>query len=88
MDEPTTGLDPESRHLIRGIMKELAERGKTIFFSSHDLTDVQKVASNVAFLRRGEIVYKGSLSEVIKKFGSSEFSLEEAYLNLVTGDVA
>ncbi len=88
MDEPTTGLDPESRHLIRGIMKELAERGKTIFFSSHDLTDVQKVASDVAFLRRGEIVYKGSLSEVIKKFGSSEFSLEEAYLNLVTGDVA
>ena len=42
LDEPTSGVDPESRILIRNLMKNLVESGKTIFFSSHDLEEVQK----------------------------------------------
>lgn len=71
LDEPTASVDPESRYLIRNIMKELALKGKTIFFSSHDLEEVQKVCSQVALLKKGELLSVGALEDMINKFGKS-----------------
>ena len=71
LDEPTAGVDPESRYLIRNIMKELADQGKTIFFSSHDLEEVQKVCSHIALLKKGKLISRGTLKDVISHFGRS-----------------
>ncbi len=71
LDEPTASVDPESRYLIRNIMKELVLKGKTIFFSSHDLEEVQKVCSQVALLKRGELLSVGAIEDMINKFGKS-----------------
>ena len=71
LDEPTAGVDPESRYLIRNMMKELADQGKTIFFSSHDLEEVQKVCSHIALLKKGKLISMGTLKDVISQFGRS-----------------
>ncbi len=69
LDEPTVGVDPESRYLIRNMIKELANKGKTIFFSSHDLEEVQKVCSHVAILKKGELIFNGTLNDAIIQLG-------------------
>ncbi|OPY25777.1 MAG: Trehalose/maltose import ATP-binding protein MalK [Methanobacterium sp. PtaU1.Bin242] len=69
LDEPTVGVDPESRFLIRNMIKDLAAQGKTIFFSSHDLEEVQKVCSHIAILKKGKLIFKGTLGDVINKLG-------------------
>ncbi len=72
LDEPTVGVDPESRYLIRNMIKELAAQGKTIFFSSHDLEEVQKICSHIAIIKRGKLISNGTLREVISQFGKSK----------------
>jgi ABC-2 type transport system ATP-binding protein len=72
LDEPTVGVDPESRYLIRNMIKDLAAQGKTIFFSSHDLEEVQKVCSHIAILKNGEILFNGALDDVITRLGKSK----------------
>ena len=70
LDEPTSGVDPESRILIRNLMKNLVESGKTIFFSSHDLEEVQKHSPILSVLNNGDIIFTGTLEEFIHTFGS------------------
>ena len=69
LDEPTVGVDPESRYLIRSLMKKLSKEGKTIFFSSHDLEEVQKVCTHIAILKKGKIISQGTLKDVLNNFG-------------------
>ena len=69
LDEPTVGVDPESRYLIRNMIKDLSAKGKTIFFSSHDLEEVQKVCSHIALLKRGELIFNGTLKDAINQLG-------------------
>lgn len=69
LDEPTVGVDPESRYLIRNMIKDLAAKGKTIFFSSHDLEEVQKVCSHVAILKKGELIFNGTLKDAMSRLG-------------------
>ncbi|MDR2830077.1 MAG: ABC transporter ATP-binding protein [Methanobrevibacter sp.] len=75
LDEPTLGVDPETRQLIRKIIKKLANEGKTIFFSSHELDEVQKVCSHLAIVKNGEIIYKGSLNKFIGDYSKSELCI-------------
>ena len=72
LDEPTSGINPESRMIIRKLMKNFVEHGKTIFFSSHDLEEVQKVSSSSFLLNNGKIIFKGSLEEFRKSFSFSK----------------
>jgi len=55
LDEPTVGVDPETRYIIRKMMKNLASQGKTVFFSSHDLEEIQKTCTHVAIIKKGKI---------------------------------
>ncbi len=85
LDEPTSGVDPESRYLIREMMKDLAQNDKTIFFSSHDLDEVQKTCSNIAILNKGEVISYGALNDILGKFGTHKLhvrliSIEDAQL--------
>jgi len=64
LDEPTNGLDPGGIRDMRGLIKELAEKGMTIFLSSHLLAEVEELCTRVAVVREGRIVYEGSLADL------------------------
>lgn len=65
LDEPMSGLDPIGRYQIRQIILSLKEQGKTIFFNSHVLGDVEQICDRVAILAQGEIICSGSLDELL-----------------------
>ena len=65
LDEPMSGLDPIGRYQIRQIILSLKEQGKTIFFNSHVLGDVEQICDRVAMLAQGEIICCGSLDELL-----------------------
>jgi ABC-2 type transport system ATP-binding protein len=67
LDEPMSGLDPIGRKEVRDLIVELRERGKTVFFSSHILTDVEAVADRVAIVARGEIRAQGAPAELVAR---------------------
>jgi ABC-2 type transport system ATP-binding protein len=64
LDEPTNGLDPGGIRDMRALVKELAERGMTIFLSSHLLAEVEELCTRVSVIREGAIVYEGSLADL------------------------
>ncbi|MBF2058480.1 MAG: ABC transporter ATP-binding protein [Cyanobacterium sp. T60_A2020_053] len=64
-DEPMSGLDPMGRYQVRQIILSLKEQGKTIFFNSHILADVEKICDRIAILGRGELLNIGSLDDIL-----------------------
>jgi ABC-2 type transport system ATP-binding protein len=67
MDEPTNGLDPQGVVTFRKIIKDLASKGKTVFFSSHILEDVRQVSSTIGVISQGKIIAQGTTDEVRRK---------------------
>jgi ABC-2 type transport system ATP-binding protein len=65
LDEPMSGLDPVGRKEVRDIILEEKHRGRTVFFSSHILSDVEMLCDRVCIMRRGEVVVAGSLRELL-----------------------
>ncbi len=65
MDEPLSGLDPVGRKDFKEVMQEVHNSGKTIFFSSHIVGDVEEVCRKVVVLEKGKLVYQGLISELI-----------------------
>ncbi|NSL56885.1 ATP-binding cassette domain-containing protein [Uliginosibacterium aquaticum] len=65
MDEPTTGLDPQARHLIWDRLKGLIAQGKTIFLTTHFMDEAERLAHRIAILDRGQIIAMGTPREVI-----------------------
>ena len=77
MDEPTLGLDPAATVHFRDLFQNLIKDGKTLFISSHLLDEVQRLASHVAMIHRGHIVFQGSLNDVLSAFaGGSIIDIE------------
>jgi ABC-2 type transport system ATP-binding protein len=70
LDEPMSGLDPLGRREVRDLIVGLRAQGKTVFFSSHILTDVEAMCDRVAILNRGRLVESGRLSEILKSRGN------------------
>ena len=64
MDEPFVGLDPKAAHLLKGMMRELCDRGGAIFFSTHVLEVAEKLCDKVAILRAGKLIRSGTMDEV------------------------
>lgn len=65
LDEPMSGLDPLGRYQVREIILSLKEQGKTIFFNSHILADVEKICDRIAILALGELICLGSIDEIL-----------------------
>ncbi|MGH2636542.1 MAG: ABC transporter ATP-binding protein, partial [Actinomycetota bacterium] len=65
LDEPANGLDPAGIVEVRGLLRQLAAQGRTVFVSSHILSEVQQVADHVAILARGRSVAAGPVGEVL-----------------------
>jgi ABC-2 type transport system ATP-binding protein len=64
-DEPMSGLDPLGRYQVREIILSLKSQGKTIFFNSHVLTDVEQICDRIAILARGNLLCVGSLEDIL-----------------------
>ena len=80
LDEPTSGLDPLGRMKVREIIQRLKNDGKTIFFSSHELGEVETVCDRVGILNKGELKVEGSVSELVARY---KCDLEKIFLNVV-----
>lgn len=66
LDEPMSGLDPVGRELFQGIMMDLKNRGKTLFFSSHILHDVETLCDKIGIIVNGRLRYSGSVDVVLE----------------------
>jgi ABC-2 type transport system ATP-binding protein len=71
LDEPSTGLDPNGARRLRTIVREEADRGATVFFSSHILDEVEAVADRVAILRDGRLVTQGRVADLRAELGAA-----------------
>jgi ABC-2 type transport system ATP-binding protein len=81
LDEPMSGLDPKARAYLKQYLIELKEAGKTIFFSTHMLADIEVLCDRVAILHEGRIRFTGSIEECTSMFNAD--NLEQAYLACV-----
>lgn len=82
LDEPTGGLDPLGRMEVRKIIAHLRERGKTVFFSSHELSEVELVCDHVSIMVGGRLVVEGKASSLVK----TGESLEQYFLRIVQAE--
>ena len=81
LDEPTIGLDPQTRnHIWNYIKKVSAQEGMTIFFTTHHMEEVERAATQVAIIDHGKIVASGTVDELKKQ--SQSTTLEEAFLKI------
>lgn len=78
LDEPTSGLDPKARALLKRQMQAVRAAGRTIFFTSHALADVEELCDHMAVLHGGEVRFAGMPAALRGKFAAA--SLEQAYL--------
>lgn len=77
MDEPFVGLDPKASHLLKGMMREVCDKGGAIFFSTHVLEVAEKLCDKVAIIKGGKLIRSGTMEEV-----KGDDSLEEVFLEL------
>jgi ABC-2 type transport system ATP-binding protein len=78
LDEPASDLDPRARIEVRDLLLELKELGKTIFLSSHILTELSDVCTSVGILERGQLVVAGPIGEIAERLGREQGLSEEA----------
>jgi ABC-2 type transport system ATP-binding protein len=80
LDEPTSGLDPLGRMKVREIIQRLKNEGKTVFFSSHELGEVETVCDRVAIIHQGELKAIGNVSGIVDQHHGN---LEKAFLDII-----
>ena len=76
LDEPLSGLDPVGRKEFKDILQSLGRQGKTVFFSSHIVPDVEEICDNIVLLEKGKLVYQGKMEEIIAKGVSPKFCIK------------
>lgn len=82
LDEPLTGLDPQSAYSLKETMRLQADLGKTVFFSTHVLEVAEKLCTKVAIINKGKIQYYGTLEEL--KRNHTGKSLEDIFLEVTS----
>jgi ABC-2 type transport system ATP-binding protein len=80
LDEPTSGLDPLGRMKVREIIQRLKNGGKTVFFSSHELGEVETVCDRVAIINQGELKVEGRVADLVAQH---QANLEQIFLNII-----
>ncbi len=79
LDEPSSGLDPLGRRLVKDILKDLRRAGRTIFFSTHILADVREVCDRIGVIHQGRMVFEGTLDQ----YNPAGGDLEERFVALI-----
>src|SRR5215475_9091655 len=80
LDEPTSGLDPLGRMKVREIIQRLKNQGKTVFFSSHELGEVETVCDRVAIINQGELKVEGRVADLVTEY---QANLEMIFLRII-----
>jgi ABC-2 type transport system ATP-binding protein len=81
LDEPTGGLDPKARALLKGQLAALKRAGRTVFFTSHALADVAELCDRMAVLHAGQLRFAGTPLELAGRYGAPD--LERAFLSCI-----
>ncbi len=76
MDEPFVGLDPKAAHILKGMMREVCDKGGAIFFSTHVLEVAEKLCDKIAIIKDGKLIRSGTMEDV-----KGDDSLEEVFLD-------
>jgi ABC-2 type transport system ATP-binding protein len=84
LDEPMSGLDPAGRLAVKSVLQRLHRSGRTLFFTSHVLSDVEELCSTIAVLDQGRLRFGGTPGEMRVRFGADD--LERAFLNCIRSD--
>lgn len=79
LDEPMSGLDPIGRNLLKNIILDLKARGKTIFFSTHILNDVETLCDRIGMIHQGRMLYCGD----INGFREKDLGFEESFIKRI-----
>lgn len=85
IDEPMVGLDPQSAHLVKNILREQCRAGASVFMSTHTLSLAEDVCDRVGIILKGKLIALGTVAELKQQYGN-EGDLEELFLDL-TGRV-
>jgi ABC-2 type transport system ATP-binding protein len=85
LDEPMTGLDPKSSFTLKEMMREHADTGKSVFFSTHVLDVAEKLCDRIAVINKGKILFCGTLNEMREHFKGSS-SLENMFLEMTENE--
>jgi ABC-2 type transport system ATP-binding protein len=84
LDEPMSGLDPAARVAVKDVLRRLHGEGRTLFFTSHVLADVEELCSSLAVLERGRLRFRGAPSVLCGRYG--EQRLEAAFMRCIRDD--
>ncbi|NNG08125.1 MAG: ABC transporter ATP-binding protein [Desulfobacteraceae bacterium] len=84
VDEPMVGLDPKAARLVKDIFRNQAQKGRTIFMSTHSLEVAQEVCEKIAIIQAGKIIATGTAEE-LKRLAGVDGSLENIFLKLTEG---
>ncbi|MFZ2957077.1 MAG: ABC transporter ATP-binding protein [Candidatus Ozemobacteraceae bacterium] len=84
LDEPSSGLDPLGRRMIKDVLQKLKSQGKTLFFSTHILADVEEICDRVGIIHEGRMIFEGSPHE----FDPSESHMEEKFVRLIASNAS
>jgi sodium transport system ATP-binding protein len=80
-DEPTSGLDVMTARTIIGFIRECRQRGKTVIFSTHIMSEVEKLCDVIGIIQSGKLLAEGSLAELRERY--QEHDLEEIFVKIV-----
>ncbi|MDS0525347.1 ABC transporter ATP-binding protein [Clostridium sp. SHJSY1] len=87
LDEPLTGLDPKSAFTLKEMMREHADAGNAVLFSTHVLEVAEKLCDKVAIINKGQLIFNGTLQNLRNEFKANE-SLEDMFLELTSNEKA
>lgn len=88
LDEPLSGLDPIGRKELKDVIHEVYKNGKTVFFSSHIVPDIEEVCDRVVFLKEGKLVYDGSVNSILNSGKESKYVLKFRTTQIVQSNLA
>ncbi len=81
VDEPMVGLDPKSSRIVKNLMREKANEGKTVFLSTHTLSLAEEIADRIGIINHGRLIFLGTFKEM-QEFSQREGNLEDLFLKL------
>lgn len=87
MDEPTVGIDPQSRNRIMENVKELNRQGATIIYTTHYMPEVEDICSKITVIDHGRIIADGTKDEIMHSAGMNDASMEQIFLQLTGTDL-
>jgi len=86
LDEPMSGLDPAARVAVKSALRRLSREGRTLFFTSHVLADVEELCGSMAVIERGRVRFRGAPAVLCERY--AEPRLEGAFMRCIRDDAA